>query len=195
MKPPFVAAALTVSLALLTAGPAHAAPESWYTYWGVGWAGNSYPGEVEELLDLVEDAGFDKTAVGFDILGFYWPLPDRPGALLGFVMNGAGDRYDRGRDWIQVTSALLGVSSMWFLGPEPGVGFFVRADLGLAWLSLSDSTGYAEDSDTGYGALLGVGYGIPVTEGTRILLNVNWAMKHAGGDDVRSLGLSVGGLF
>lgn len=51
------------------------------------------------------------------------------------------------------------------------------------------------ESDKGYGGLVGGGYGIPVGEGARILFNVNYALKHAGGDNVSSIGMSAGCLF
>jgi hypothetical protein len=85
---------------------------------------------------------------------------------------------------------------MHFFGREPGAGFFVRADLGLAFYSISSSERDLEvDFKTGYGGLVGGGYGIPVSEGTRLLLNVNYAMRLIEGDDIDSWGVSLGVLF
>lgn len=190
-----VAATMAICLTLLFSGTAQAAQESWYTYWGIGWTSNSYSGEVGDVLESAKDAGADHVAVTLDMLGFYWPLPNMPKTLLGVIVNGGGDRYDDGGDWVQFNTYLLGVSSMHFFGREPGAGFFVRADLGMAWFSVSNSEDDSENSDIGYGGLIGGGYGFPVTEGTRILLNINYAIRHAEGDNVSSLGISVGGLF
>lgn len=186
---------LAVCITLLLSGAARAAEEPWYTYWGIGWASNTYPSEVEDVLDLAKDVGFDNVTISLDLLGFYWPLPARSNTLLGFIVNGVGDRYSKGGDWIQINSYLLGLSTMQFFGTEPGAGFFARADLGTAWFNVSNSEDDSENSDLGYGVLLGGGYGIPVTEGTRILLNVNYTLRHAEGDNVNSFGISVGGLF
>jgi len=191
-----LAATMAICFTLLPPGTAQAAQESWYTYWGIGWASNSYSGEVGNVLESAKDDGLDHVSLSLDMLGFYWPLPGNPKTLLGFVVNGTGDRYDGGKDdWVQVNSYILGVSSMHFFGREPGAGFFIRADLGMAVFSVSSSGDDSENSDIGYGGLIGGGYGIPVSEGTRILININYAYKHAAGDTVGSLGISVGGLF
>ena len=191
-----LAATMAICFTLLPPGTGQAAQESWYTYWGIGWASNSYSGEVGNVLESAKDDGLDHVSLSLDMLGFYWTLPGNPKTLLGFVVNGTGDRYDGGKDdWVQVNSYLLGVSSMHFFGREPGAGFFIRADLGMAVFSVSSSGDDSENSDIGYGGLIGGGYGIPVSEGTRILININYAYKHAAGDTVGSLGISVGGLF
>ena len=52
-----------------------------------------------------------------------------------------------------------------------------------------------EASDWGTGLLLGAGYGIPVTEGTRILLKGSYAVKRVEGEVTGTVSISVGGLF
>ena len=131
-----------------------------------------------------------------DMLGFYWPLPGSWNTLLGTVLNGGGARYEDEDYTFQLNLYLLGISSMHFFGREPGSGLFVRADLGLAWYSISSSEhDSAGSSNIGYGGLIGGGYGIRITKGTRILLNLNYALRYIEGDNINSLGISAGWLF
>ncbi len=109
-------------------------------------------------------------------------------------MNAVGDRYDLFGTEMQINQYLLSFSAMHFVGREIGDGFFLRGDAGLAWMAVDSTSGNAE-SDMGVGILLGCGYGIPVTPGTRILLNLNYAIRKVEGDTIKTVNVSVGGLF
>ena len=195
MKRFFVAATTLAAVVLLFINTAEAAPESWYVYFGLGGSYNSYPAEVEKILDLVGDASSEDVQLCLDMFGFYWPMPERPRSLLGFVVNGAADSRENDGKSARVDSYLMGFSSMHFFGPEAGAGFFIRADIGTAWFDVSSSEAPSYESGKGYGGLLGGGYGLRVGEGARILLNVNYALRHAGGDNLGTFGMSVGCLF
>ena len=195
MKRLFVAATTLVVLGLLLTNAAEAAQESWYVYFGFGGAHNSYPTEVEKTLDLVGDANSEDVQLCLDMFGFYWPIPERPRSLLGFVINGAADSRENDGKSARVDSYLMGFSTMHFFGAEAGAGFFIRADLGTAWFDVSSSEAPSYESGKGYGGLVGGGYGLRVGEGARILFNVNYALRHAGGDNLGTLGMSVGCLL
>ena len=47
----------------------------------------------------------------------------------------------------------------------------------------------------GLGFLVGVGYAHPITDGTRLALNVNYAIRRMEGESWKTLGISLGGLF
>lgn len=195
MKRLLVATITAVFLVLLLAGAAEAAQESWYVYLGLGGSYSSYPAEVEKTLDLVKDASSEDLPLSLDLFGFYWPVPERPRSLIGFVVNGSADSREQDGKSARVYSYLMGFSSMHFFGPEAGAGLFVRADIGMAWYDVSSSEVPSYESDKGFGGLVGGGYGIRAGEGARILLNVNYALRHAGGDNLGTLGMSVGCLF
>ena len=195
MKPLFVATSAAVFLVLFLCVPAEAAQESWYVYLGLGGSYSSYPAEVENTLDLVDDGGSGDVQLSLDMFGFYWPVPERPRSLVGFVVNGASDSRENDGKSAHVYSYLMGFSSMHFFGPEAGAGFFIRADFGFAWYTVDSSEVASYESDKGYGGLVGGGYGIRVGEGARILLNVNYALRHASGDNLSTVGMSVGCLF
>ena len=174
--------------------------ESWYTYWGVGIVDNTYPNEDES----------DNTiGAAIDALGFYWPLGNK--MLIGGIINGSVDTYtatffdsDLGVGSVEasVFNYLYAVSAMRFLSPKIGEGFFVRADLGLAAQRIEADVktvgieiGLEETSEVGVGFLIGGGYGFPVTSGTRLLVNLNVAVRQIEGEQTESVGLTLNGLF
>lgn len=167
--------------------------ESWYTNWGLGVPFISYPDLLQDVLDALDDAGFDNTRLMFDLLGFYWPLAEQ--TIVGFNMNVWGDRYSGGGESIQFTALTLGPSVMYFVQDRIGAGFFVRADLGGTRIVLDSSLDETETSEWGFGALLGGGYGIPVSRETRILIHLNYSIRSIEGDTYSNVGLGVTGLF
>jgi len=176
------------------AGNAHAnKTERWYTYWGLGYADITYPGDLDDAMDALADLpGVDHVSIALDGLGFYVPQGDQ--RMVGLIANCFGDRYDVGDDWIQADGYLLSLSAMHFTR-RIGQGPFLRADGGLAWYVLDTSWGLDDTSDRGYGFLVGGGFAFPVADGTRILLNANYAVRHVEGENTKTLGISVGGLF
>jgi hypothetical protein len=171
--------------------------ESWYTYWGLGYANVAYSREQKEKISRIADLpGADHSPVALDCLGFYWPAGQQ--RLYGVVVNAFGDRYAvNSHNWIQVDGDLLAASALHFVN-EIGAGPFLRVDLGLARYGWSSESGGGNDTDTsdwGLGGLVGGGYALPVTEGTRLLFNLNYALRRVEGDNTRTLGISLGGLF
>ena len=169
--------------------------ESWYTYWGLGYANNSYPDELQDALDEFNDLpGVDHIALALDAFGFYWPRGDR--TLVGGIVNSSADLYEVAsvNEEINIYHYLFAVSAMHFLTHKIGQGPFVRADVGLASISVESGQEVAE-SDWGTGFLLGGGYGIPVTSGTRLLVNANVSLRRVEGDQYTHVGITLNGLF
>ena len=176
--------------------------ESWYTYWGLGYVNNAYPGELQELLDEIDDlpgGDVDHLPLALDMFGFYWPRGDR--TLVGGIVNSSVDTYEvtLGEDIeIDIYNYLYGISAMHFLAKEIGQGPFLRVDMGLArHVAEAEVLGEEDEraTDWGTGILLGGGYGIPVTSGTRLLFNANFALRRVEGEQTSSLVLSLNGLF
>lgn len=169
--------------------------ESWYTYWGLGWSSPGYSGETEEYLDFVRDAdGVSSTALSLDILGFYFPVGGEK-LLLGGIINGAAERFAVEDEWVQYNQLLYAASAMYFLDQYIGRGFFVRGDLGLSRVVVNSSDDFTGVSGSGLGVLLGAGYAIPISSGTRLLLNANYARRSAEGETFNAFSISLGGLF
>lgn len=169
--------------------------ESWYTYWALGFADMDYTGELDDLLDLVRrNPEVDHLALDLDLLGFYFPIGnDR--WLLGGIVNVGGDRYQVDDAWFQLNQVQYSVSTLYFINQQIGRGFFARGDFGLSRLVIADSDGGNEASESGWGILLGGGYSFPISPGTRLVLNANYARKRVEGDRYGKFSLSIGGLF
>ena len=75
-----------------------------------------------------------------------------------------------------------------------GQGPIIRGDIGIGQLEVDDGKTIAE-SDYGSGFLVGGGFAVPITNGTRILFNGNHAVRRVGCQTYETFALSVGGLF
>ena len=174
-----------------------AAQEDWYTYWSFGLAENSYPGYLDTVLNNLESApGVDRTQGAIDMLGFYWPVQDR--LNVGFVISGSFDAFQTPVGDMQLNQYLYAASAMKFFGKEIGDGIFLRGDVGFAKASITTDTifgTYGSTSDTGLGFLLGVGYGIPVSEESRVLLSLNVSNKDIDGENWSAVTFNIGGLW
>jgi len=176
--------------------------ESWYSFWSVGFASHSYPEELQKELDELP-VGITHTQVALDMLGFYWPFPNDQ-SILGVVINGSGDSFTDGFSTFQLSQSSLAISAMHFFGSEPGDGFFIRGDVGSSSLSVSlDGYNYGA-SESGLGLLGGIGYGIKMSEETRILLGVSYARNaipyvtndnYATNETFDSLRFTISGLW
>ena len=142
--------------------------ENWYTYWGVGAVNPSYPEELENILDLIENLpGVTRVAVSLDLLGFYWPIQDR--YLLGGVVNVFNDRIEVDSEGLNLIGATYGLSLQYFPQRHIGQGFFIRSDVGPAFMAVtSDDRTVDETSEWGVGGLVGAGWSQPITSGTRL---------------------------
>lgn len=169
--------------------------ETWYTFWGLGYPAITYPDELQELVDELDNlSGVRRTRVAIDFVGLYLPVNQHRTAV-GFVINSAADRLERDGDWIQINQYIYGLSAMHFVQGRVGQGLFVRGDLGIAKGVVQNSEGDSEASENGFGFLVGGGYGVNVTPGTRILFHVNYARRQIEDEIYQVVGLSVGGLF
>lgn len=188
--------ALLLLAALISWAPLSMAEvESWYTYWAIGASDNSYSDELDESLDNLESIqGVDRTEVAMDLLGIYFPLSNQR-TIVGGVINASGDRIGDGSTWMQLNRSMISVSAMHFMGAEPGDGFFIRGDLGLAKMSIETSEGSSADSDRGTGVLFGLGYGLPLSDQSRLILGANFTTANIEEDTVSALMFTVGGLW
>ncbi|NOR45825.1 MAG: hypothetical protein GQ534_09595, partial [Candidatus Delongbacteria bacterium] len=114
--------------------------ESWYTYWGLGLSVLSYPSELQKIIDLLGTIDeVSNTSLNMDMFGFYWHI--EPKTIAGFVVNGSGDRYMLGEEYVQIDQYIYGLSVIRYLSDSFGKGFFLRGDAGIAVLSLTSSFG------------------------------------------------------
>jgi hypothetical protein len=167
--------------------------ESWYTYWGLGYANTEYPDDLQPIIDDLQDLpDIEHLSSSLDTFGFYWPISEK--VLLGGVVNGMSDYYEDSVNEFSIIGYLFSFSGMQFMQGKIGQGPFIRGDIGIGQLEVDDGKTIAE-SDYGSGFLVGGGFAVPITNGTRILFNGNYAVRRVGGQTYETFALSVGGLF
>lgn len=120
--------------------------------------------------------------------------------LLGVTAHSFGDAYAVEGSTFTIAAATIAFSTMYFLQNRIGSGFFVRGDIGFSQLRAESSDAFgrtigAIDSERGTGWLLGGGYGLPVSRGTRLLFHLNYASKTIERDSYNNWAISVSGLF
>ena len=171
--------------------------ENWYMYWGLGTSRVTWPGEFNDVIELLDARPFvSRTQKSIDMLGLYKPI--NPNTMVGFIVNGAFDALEVEGESMQVTFATYAASAQYF-PEEIGKGMFGRVDIGPAVGLVHQKIGVAQFRDetlyAGLGFLVGVGYAHPITDGTRLALNVNYAIRRMEGESWKTLGISLGGLF
>jgi len=177
----FLKMALVLSL---FSGQCFADPESWYANFGLGFVKFNHPTEVEQFISSVDALpGIDRSQFAIDLVGIYFPVA--PTTAVGFAISSESDKLsDAYGNSLTLNTSMFGVSAMHFLGREIGEGVFFRGAIGSASadvVSVFGNTRTTFASDTGSGFMLGVGYGIPINAGARILLSLNFANKNING--------------
>ena len=191
--------AMTVLVGLCAlCGTASADVEDWYTYWSFGFASISYPGDVGAIFDDIDALpGVSRSTFTMDMFGFYWPMANNQ-TILGVVVNNASDNLSDSTTTFALNQYLYSFSAMHFFGAEPGDGFLVRGDIGSSSAVMSVTGGGwsgSDESDSGIGFLAGIGYGLPVSSDSRIIFSLNVASRDIEGDNLTTVGLTIGGLW
>lgn len=207
---------LMTGFLMMLSASAGAEPEPWYTYWALGFSHHTYESDVQSFVDEAQGMSgtFDRAEGSDDTFGFYWPTDKN--TLLGFVISSNSDiitevetdspnslgemfsefPYFSGvSDYVTIRQTLYGASAMHFYGDEAGDGFFVRADAGIAQLKVESKIDAPISSATGYGLLGGIGYGWPVSEESRLLLGISYAVNEIGGRSYQTTLFNIGGLW
>jgi Autotransporter beta-domain len=193
-------ASLTAFGALTAAQTAYAKSESWYLYpIGLGYAVPSYSSGPQAAVDAAKNTpGVSRLPLSLDLLGFYVALADNQ--ALGFMANATNDTLSNGTQDVSLQLNQYSLSYLFSFGPETGSGFFLRADAGPARgvatvKSTGSILGTSSVSGWGWGLLAGGGYGIPISDETRILLQANYARRFVEGESYSSLAFTLGFLF
>ena len=130
-------------------------------------------------------------SVAYDILRFYFPLSSK--TLFGIGINGTGHaNYD---STVQLYLYLYSLSLQYYF-QSIGTGFFLRADIGATRGAIFDDyAGTAGVSDWGLGYLAGVGYAIPISRETSLLLFVTYRSLNIESNTFSDLSFQVGWLL
>lgn len=168
--------------------------ESWYFHLAIGGSDNSYPEELQALLDVLNDLpNVTHVAISIDF-SFYWPLSNEK-TLLGVAMSGVTDSYEFDSETFTINHYIYAISAIHYPTEYIGKGLFARADIGTAKILVESSLGSSETSDNGFGFLLGGGYSWPISKGTRFDLMAGFSSRSVESENYSSLFLNVGFMF
>ena len=180
--------------ACFISGSVFAKQESWYTYWSIGKADHTYPGEANDIFNEIESLpGVERSEVAFDMLGFYVPTSSKN--IVGFVISMSADRFAFLDEYVQINQYLYGISNIHFTGKEIGDGFFYRLDAGIAKTAISASDQITLSSDAGMGVLGALGYSIPISSETRLLLGASYSIRSVESEETSIVTFEIGALF
>lgn len=179
--------------------------ENWYVMFGVGGADTSNDTDISgEINNLFAQNGGDQTELGIDLLGVYRPFKNDPSKLWGIAIHCDAQIITKHPNYIttgdiSVFNYTIGLSGLYFPSEEHGKGVYFRGDAGLAQNMVIYGNGaqaQAEaDEKMGIGGLVGIGYGLPVTKGTRLLLGANYSKSFVRGGDFSAVSFTLGGLW
>lgn len=167
-----------VFIALFFSIYANAKAESWYMHYSFGAASDVKYGEEYQLVVDSFGENYDETKFVSD-LGLYF-LSGKSVAW-GFASHGVSHTFldPITEESINLITGMFGVSFMMFTGSEPGSGLFLRLDAGTGVLMRKEEkittsmfdTPKLKETQNGTGGMIALGFGVPVSEETRILVS------------------------
>lgn len=194
---------LVISL-YLTSTLAQAEVESWYTFWGAGVSNISYSGDRGTEIEILSQEDASVGGTHLNAFGFYFPIDNN--SIYGFVAHGATSTFTADSLYIEditYNDTMLAFSYMNFYGSEIGDGLFYRTDIGYS--EASRTVSYAKNDfgtseseyefGSGMSVLLGAGYGIPVSEESRVLILLEYRNAFIADNEMQSIGVTVNGLW
>ena len=183
--------------------PAVAKVESWYLTVGAGYSfGFDYDNSIVDAeIDSTNAArgDSDHLSYAFDV-GAHFPILKT--TLLGGAGHGVAREYGDESDanYYSIGSTLISVSVIHFFGAEIGRGFFIRLDPGVGFTHAErkEDGNYSGEHDMKWsiGFTSGVGYAIPISEGTRIALSFNYHFMSGGVfQPIENYSVKIGFMF
>ena len=168
--------------------------ESWYFHIAFGGSNNSYPEELQLILDEIEKIeGVILESLSFE-LGFYWPMSNNK-TILGIATSSFSDNFRTDDGDMALFNYLHAFSVIHYPMRFIGKGLFIRGDLGAATFGTSSLQGVDEMSETGLGFLIGSGYAWPITGGTRMEFMFGLNSSRVKGENYSTGYFNLGLLF
>lgn len=181
-----------------------ASNEDWYFMFGIGKSDIQNDTDIESEITLADSSpGVDEFSMGMDLLGIYRPHKNIKELLLGLAIHCDAQFFTEeilsGRskitDDISTLNYTIALSSLYFPSKEHGKGMFYRGDAGLVRNMVIMDNSDDINEKVGLGALVGLGYGIPISSKTRILISANYSMSFVRGGEYKAGSLMIGGLW
>ncbi len=154
--------------------------ENWYHMLSFGYSDTKIDGQKIQS-DL---------SMNIDFLRFYWRMGSGKQLLFGLGINGSF--FTSGSD--QLNIYLYSIGFQYYFN-EIGKGFYLRGDVGMSYANIMSTSTVVAESGYSYGFLAGIGYGIPISYETRILLEAAYRYLDIEGYPYKTMYFSVGWLW
>ena len=153
--------------------------EDWYFHFSLGYPVNSYPSDTKELIQTLKDeSGVSTLPLGFEF-GVYWNLGNNH-TIIGPIMTFTGETFSKDKVSFDYTIGQISASVHHYIMSFIGEGLYGRADLGVAFASMSlsdERRTLSEQGNMGFAFLLGAGWGLPISSGTRLTFSADYAFR------------------
>lgn len=152
-------------------------------YFGLGLSSVNYSGEMRSTFDSIRSvANVSHSAFDLDLMGVYWTLPEYR-LLVGGVLNLVTEKWSDSSAAVTMKDYILSASALYFPFGNPGEGFYLRGDVGVARYDfgveyLDQAYSYG-DSAWGVGMLVGAGYAFPLWRDLKGSLKVSYSYRTA----------------
>ena len=174
---------------------AQAKTEDWYWTFGLGPSFPTYPSSLQTAIDNAKAQGVDsKAPIALD-LGFYWPV--EPNTIIGPSIHGSSQRFSGPLADTSITQSGLYFSAMHTIGSEPGSGFILRGDIGIASVGAEVGSGNfaVKQTNSGFGVNAGIGYGFNVSDETRLIFLGVYSYRHVASENYSDFTITFGPMF
>jgi len=174
--------------------------DSWYSYWGVGYSFTFYPTSIQQSVDELNNSeNVNHLPLCVDLFGIYLTLPSSNTTMAGVIFNLINDRYNNGNyggQSIQYNHYLISASTQHYFDII-GRGYFLRADLGMAFMTANNPfySRQSAGSETGWGFLAGAGYAVPIEDGPSVTLSINYTHKLISSEGYGGLMIGISALL
>lgn len=170
---------------------------NWYFGFQIGGGSASFDGSKAATAASLDASSLFSPLTIASKLEFLWPVGNK--TLLGVASGGAAKVYSHPTDIRQsqtFSQSMLTLEMLHTFGDEPGSGIYLNlgAGLGLAYQTVGSSFLSFSNSETGLGLRAGAGFGLAVSDDTRLLFGLEHGMI-SGVGSTNYYAISVGPLF
>ncbi len=169
--------------------------ENWYINIGLSYAmSTKFTNTLGTIYnDYDETYSFSGTPLIFDS-GLYFPKKDGTilsGVSLIYALQSSAGESELANATFSHSSLLINYSLLKFFGGKPGLGVYIRGDMGIAFMTSESTQEFASNNITdtysyspGLGFHFETGYGFGLSKGMSALVGLGWTRSQATLDNV-----------
>jgi hypothetical protein len=158
----------------------------------VGYAKNSYPSDIQNVINQLNALGATHSAAAVD-LGLYGPST-LDGVEFGGCIAGAIDTFEFSFQNLDLNRIGIYFSTLKFFGESMGDGAFARLDVGFPHMSATTTTSVTLNSKTGMGFQAGGGYNFDMGR-WHLMTSALFSLSRIESNNYGTFSINVGAFF